>query len=195
MHSDKELIIVRKLQITDIYRLNRLYDSLSVESKCFFHPGFLGFKSISPTWLFAQIALAISFSKIFRSILISIYPPSVILSFVSTNKSGKVTGFAFIKIKEKDKSKNLWELGIFVRDDLRGKHIGSSLMQQILLLARKEKISNIYLTALSSNFRAISTYKKYGFIIVKEVPNGDSFKGKKFNCYEMILDLSDYRYI
>ena len=190
MSPERELKIVRKLRITDIYRINRLYDSLSEESKCFFHPGFLGFKSTNPTWIVAQIALGTSFFKIPRAILFMIYPPSVILSLVSVNKSGKVSGFAFIKIKDKDKSSNLWELGIFVSEELKGKHIGSSLMQQILLLARQEKIFHIYLTVLSSNFRAISTYKKYGFKIIKEVPNGDNFKGKKYNCYEMVLDLS-----
>lgn len=50
-----------------------------------------------------------------------------------------------------------------VLDYFQNKHIGSSLLKQLISLANKEKIKNITLEVRSDNEKAIYLYQKYGF--------------------------------
>jgi len=185
----KELVAIRKLRISDIYTLNKMYDSLSEESMRFFHPGFLGLKSISFGWVLAQFALAASSFAFFRKVLLHIYPPSVFLAIVST-KFGEITGFAFVKVKSRNKKmSHIKELGIFVRDCWQGRGIGTELMKHLLELAKKEFVQKIHLTVLANNFNAMHMYEKYGFKQIRMIPKGDVWRGKRFDCIEMLLEL------
>lgn len=50
-----------------------------------------------------------------------------------------------------------------VLDYFQNKHIASSLLEQLISLANKEKIKNITLEVRSDNEKAIYLYHKYGF--------------------------------
>jgi phosphinothricin acetyltransferase len=113
----------------------------------------------------------------------------VISSVVSTDRNGAITGFAFIKGKTGKSNSKVRELGIFVRDDLRGKRIGSILLKSILRIAKEESISTVYLTVLLENSRAIRLYKRYGFRTINILRNGDEWRRKKMDCAEMSLNL------
>jgi RimJ/RimL family protein N-acetyltransferase len=186
----KELIIIRKLQISDIYALLKMYNSLSEESKRFFHPGFISLKFISVQWLLAQFALAASSFTTSRKLLLRVYPFSVFLSIVSTDKFGGITGFAFVKVKSRISQKNfIGELGICVRDCWQGKRVGTELMERLLELAKNEHVKRIYLRVLTDNFRAINLYEKYGFKKTRIIPRGEIWRGRIFDSVEMWLDL------
>lgn len=166
--------------------LNKIYDLLCEENKRLFHPGFLGFESISINWFLAQSAFAASSFSFSKKVLLRFYPPAALLAIVSTDKSGKIVGFAFVKRR----SRFLGELGIFVRDGYQGKHVGSELIDNLLSLAKNESFKKIYLTVLADNLKAIKTYEKYGFKKIRLTPKGDLWHGKKFDSYEMYLNLS-----
>ena len=168
-----------------------MYDSLSDESKCFFHPGFLGFESITLNWLLAQFALAVSSFSFSKRLLLRVYPFAALLAIVSTDESGKIVGFAFVKRKSHSlKEISVGELGIFVREDRQKKGVGSGLMATLLGYAENDCFQRIYLTVLTRNIKAMSLYKKYGFKLTRKIPEGDIWRGKRFGSVEFCLCLS-----
>ena len=123
--------------------------------------------------------------------LVRIYPLAAFLAIVSTDNYGEIVGFAFIKRKNRDlKQASFGELGICVRDGCRGKHIGSDLMNYLLLLAKKESFQKIFVTVLSDNIRALCLYQKYNFKKNRLILKGDIWRGKRFDCVEMTLNLN-----
>jgi hypothetical protein len=92
-------MIIREVRISDLHSLHKMYDSLSEDSKRFFHPSFLGYENISFRWLLFQIALFPSSVKFLRKILLHLFLYSVFLPLVISDQSN-VVGFAFLKIKK-----------------------------------------------------------------------------------------------
>ena len=183
-------INVRELRTVDILALNTMYHSSSKESKRLFHPGFLGFETIGPNWLLAQLALACSSLAILRTLLLRVYPQGVFFAVVSVNEDGEIVGFAFIRVRGHiSKSAFFGELGICVRGKYQGKDIGSKLMQRLVDLARNQQIKRIYLTVLKDNIKAIHLYQKYGFRENKTVPEGEVWHQQRFDLVEMRLEL------
>jgi RimJ/RimL family protein N-acetyltransferase len=179
---------IRELRVSDIYALHKMYDSLSEESKRFFHPGFVGLKPISPQWLLAQFAMAASSFTFSKKLLLRVYPFAVFLAIVSVNKSGDLVGFAFVKVKNRlSRESFLGELGIYLRNDYQRKSIGSELMKCLLELAKNEHVERIYLTVLADNLVAIHLYEKYGFRHTRTMPKGEIWRGKRFDSIEMSL--------
>jgi ribosomal protein S18 acetylase RimI-like enzyme len=160
-----------------------MYNLLSEDSKCFFHPGFLGYENISFWWLLSQIALLLSNVKLLRKMLLHLFPYSVFLSLVVSDQNN-VVGFAFLKIKKRLPNGHFSaELGIVVDKVHRGKGLGSKLMENLLKLARQENVREIFLTVLSDNVRAIRLYEKYGF--KKAGKTVDRWRGKTFQSIIM----------
>lgn len=167
-----------------------MYDALHEESKRLFHPGFLGFESINFEWFLAQFALAASSFAILRKLLLRIFPFSVFLTIISINEFDEIIGFAFVKIKKRISTENfLGELGICVRDDFQGKHIGYELIKNLIVLAKNEHVQKICLTVLADNIRALSMYEKEGFKKIQIMKEGDLWHGQKSDSVEMCLEL------
>jgi len=140
-----------------------MYDSLSEEDKRFFHPGFLGYENISFWWLLSQIALFLSSLKFLRKILLHLFPYIVFITLVVRDQNN-VVGFAFLKIKKPSPPGHFSaELGIVVDKVYRGKGLGHKLMENLLKLARRENIHEIFLTVLIDNVKAMQLYEKHGF--------------------------------
>ena len=175
--------IVRKMHVTDLHFLHRMYDSLSEDSKRFFHPSFLGYENISFRWLPSQMALFLSSVKFLRKILLHLFPYSVFLPLV-VNDQNNIVGFAFLKIKRRLPNGYFSaELGIVVDEAHRGKGLGSKLMENSLKLARQENVREIFLTVLTDNVKAIRLYEKYGF--KKAEKTIDKWRGKAFQSILM----------
>ncbi len=180
------------MRTRDLYNLNKMYDSLSYTAKLFFHPGFIGFEKLSPSWFLFQLTLMLSTSRIFKKTLRSIFPQLVFIPMVAINAKNEIVGFAFIKIKKKLQNGGfLGEFGIVVNDEHQGKGVGKKLTSQIIEHAIKEQFRRIDLTVSPSNFKAINLYKKYGFVERKMVKNGDCWRGLVLDCIELSLYLED----
>jgi len=116
-----------------------MYDSLSLESKRIFHPGFIGFRSISFRWLVAQIILIASTIKSTRNLLLRFYLP-IYMPIVAISERKEIAGFAYLFVKRRFFRKDVQDsLGIVVKKNHEGKGIGSRLMSVLLMLARREK--------------------------------------------------------
>ena len=178
-----ESYTIREMRIMDLHYLHRMYNLLSEEDKRFFHPSFLGTENISLWWLLAQMLLCLSSIKFLRKALLHLFPHSVFLPLVVNNKNN-VVGFAFLKMKGSLPNGRFFaELGIVVDETHRGKGLGSKLMENLLKLAQQENVSEVFLTVLSDNMKAIQLYEKYGFKKVGETV--DRWKGRTFQSIIM----------
>jgi ribosomal protein S18 acetylase RimI-like enzyme len=179
----KNLYIIREMKIMDLHLIHRMYDSLSEDSKCFFHPGFLGYQNISFQWLLSQVSLFLSSAKLLRKILLYLFPYSVFLPLVASDQNSLV-GFAFLKVKKRLPNGHFSaEVGVVVDEAHRGKGLGSKLMENVLKLARQENIHEIFLTVLIDNVKAIKLYEKHGFKKVGKAV--DRWRGKTFQSVIM----------
>ncbi len=183
--------LVRNFQIKDFFELHEMYDSSPEVDKYFFHPIFLGKRNLlSIKGLIIQFAILTSTCSLGRRLLTHIMPASIFLLKIAENESGELMGFSFIKVMKFSKTTRTFdgELGIFVRNEYQRKHVGFELMNNLLDTAKHFSFREIFLTVVSSNFRAINLYKKFGFKVTRIMPYGDSWRGKKFDCVEMVLN-------
>ncbi|MEM3871147.1 MAG: GNAT family N-acetyltransferase [Nitrososphaeria archaeon] len=179
---------IRELKASDILALHKMYDSLSEETKYFFHPGFIGFESINFWWLLVQMVLFVSTIKMLKRLLLYIFPYLVFLSKVVVDERDKIVGFAFLKIKNRLPSKTLRaELGIVITDLFQGQGLGSKLMNELLKMAQKVGVKEIFLSVLLNNLRAIRLYEKYGFKYVCQAT--DFWRGNRSKAIIMKLNL------
>jgi len=182
---------LRELKGGDISSLHRMYDSLSEESKLFFHPGFLGLNYISLGWLVAQPKLFLSAIKPSRRLLLKVFHRFIFLLLVAVNEKEEVLGFAYLDIRRQlHDGRFLAVLGTGIEDSYQGMGLGSGLMEELIKLGREENVGEITLTVLSCNIRAINMYMKYGFKQLGTVKDGDFWMGNKYDYIEMELYLS-----
>ena len=64
------------------------------------------------------------------------------------------------------------ELGIAVRDDLQGKHLGRTLMEYALRRAKECGKGGFCLTTHIANVRAQVLYESFGFVCIGQTKNG-----------------------
>jgi ribosomal protein S18 acetylase RimI-like enzyme len=182
---------IRKLRIWDIYAIHRMYDSLSEETKLFFHPGFLGFKYINVVWMKCQFRLVVSSIGLLRDGLFKKRPHFLMLPLVAMKGRNEIIGFAYLSLKQKlADNKFSAELGIGIKDSYQGMKLGSRLIDELLKLGRNERISKVTLTVMATNVKAINLYKKHGFRQIRVVQNGEIWRGKRYDYLEMELELA-----
>ena len=68
-----------------------------------------------------------------------------------------------------DREDNVFWLGIAVIDKLRGKGIGSTIMEYLLDYAKKIEVQELKLAVDKNNEKAIKMYNTYGFKALKEL--------------------------
>jgi GNAT superfamily N-acetyltransferase len=175
-------VICRELRLSDLPKLYRMYTYLSEETKKYFHP--FPEKIFSVASLNTWVPLALSSIKPLRKILRKLLPFSVYIS-ICCLCSNEITGFAFIRLR----NGHYGSLGIVIRDEFQGMGIGSKLMDYLITLARREGLRKIRLTVLADNYRAIKFYEKFGFKKTRFIREGDIYRGKKYDCLEIWLDL------
>ena len=80
---------------------------------------------------------------------------------------GKPVGCGLGQIKENSHCYNEKHYGyigfMYVDEEQRGKNIGSSIVQELIIWFRNKEINEIHLKVYASNLGAIRAYQKYGF--------------------------------
>jgi len=169
----------------DVFTLNRFYRSLSDRSKMLFHPPFFQTTS-NPRWLIHQASLFLSSVDPVKPLLKRV-APSILHTLFIAFFNNRVVGLAYLRrLKKETRSV---ELGIGVLDEYQGMGIGSSLLSTALNMASKEGKDCVYLMVSCENKRAIAFYKKFGFVIFKRIPRGDTWFEKALDVFEMKLYL------
>ena len=170
------------MKCRDLYELNKKYDGLSSQTKNFFHPGFLGFNKISPTWILFQLGLLLSSNETSKKTLMTTFPVWFFIPVLAKTNKNEIVGLAYIKVKKKMQDYNfIGELGIFVEDNYRGLGIGKDLMKTVLSLAVKFHFCRIDIIVSANNDTAFGLYRKFGFKKKGYLRNFDK-------CNELISD-------
>ena len=99
------------------------------------------------------------------------------LVFVAENKEGEVLGFIAIK---KDILFANYIRRIVLREDTRGKGIGSKLIKFIEEKTVKSKLPNVFLLCSTTNEKAIAFYEKNGY---KKIGKVEDFVDKGMHEY------------
>jgi len=76
---------------------------------------------------------------------------------------GKVVGDSTLQIGTPSKRKHTAYIGTLLIKGFRGLGIGTAMMKNAIAIAREKGVEKLYLSAFSSNTRAIDFYKKCGF--------------------------------
>jgi len=84
---------------------------------------------------------------------------------------------------------NEWNIiAIYTKKEFRGIGAGSLLFNKILEELKNRKVKKVFLRVNVKRVPAISLYKKFGFEIIKTIPNQISGDGKLHDEYEMCLE-------
>ena len=75
----------------------------------------------------------------------------------------KIVGFISYKIKQKNKKKLLYVKELVIKESYRNKGLASKLMNEMNLIAKKEKCSRIELNCWSFNKNALEMYEHLGY--------------------------------
>jgi RimJ/RimL family protein N-acetyltransferase len=178
--------IIKEYQVSDFYQIHKMYDSLSDESKHYFHPKIFGFKSVNLLWYLNQLALFFSSIKVIKKGLLRLYPRSNYFLVLAVNEK-ELLGMAYLKIKRPYSNGFLASLGMVVIDRLHGRGIGSKLLNNLIYISKKWNIKKITLDVIEDNFGAIKLYKKFGFKEIEIIKDGDFWEGRRYNCIRMNL--------
>ena len=105
---------------------------------------------------------------------------------------GKVVGSAgFDRVGSKYKVKHRAEFGISVEKSCWGLGIGSALTDVCIKMAKEAGYTQLELDVVAENDKAISLYKKYGFVEYGRNPRG--FNSKNTGYQELILMRKELR--
>ncbi|MFJ8415703.1 N-acetyltransferase family protein [Bacillus paramycoides] len=113
-------------------------------------------------------------------------------TLIVAEKDGEVVGWVVFEITQNRKRlSHTGSFGILIRKGYRGLGIGKMLLKALLEWAEKSPlIEKVSLGVFSTNHRAISLYKKMGFI-----EEGRKIKEFKFNDNEYVDDILMYKLV
>jgi GNAT superfamily N-acetyltransferase len=154
---------LRDLKMLEIFKVHKLYLSLSDSSRNAYHSKIFGYPN-SLLWFPAQIIMLISQSPL-RKMLLRMHFRYVYFFKGVFNAESNLLGSAHIVTQGYFQNKLVARLGIFIRDDCQGHGMGTLLLKELINEAKKNKIDVIRLDVLSSNEKGLALYKKNGFVI------------------------------
>lgn len=102
---------------------------------------------------------------------------------------GKIVGNAVVERNRIARYAHRAEISITVLRGCWGQGIGTRLMQMMIDFARQTGVEILYLEARSDNDRAISLYKKFGFVSVGIYKNFFKIEEKYYDACLMTLAL------
>ncbi|MDZ5606168.1 GNAT family N-acetyltransferase [Bacillus pseudomycoides] len=112
-------------------------------------------------------------------------------TLIVAEKDGEVVGWIVFLTENKKRLSHTGSFGIMIRKNYRGLGIGKMLLQALLDWAEKNPlIEKISLGVFSTNYSAISLYKKMGFI-----EEGRKIKEFKMNDNEYVDDILMYKLV
>lgn len=112
-----------------------------------------------------------------------------IIAVIEEKNMQRIVVSASLKFHTQEVFKHKAELGLTVHDDFQNLGIGTALLNRLLNIARKKKLTKIYLTVNTGNIKAINLYRKAGFEIEGSLRREMCLNGKYLDEYRMTLFL------
>ena len=102
-----------------------------------------------------------------------------LLGFVEESGEERVIAVSSLEFSQMEHNKHVTTFGITVHDDYQGLGLGKKITEYIIDIARGKGLKKVVLEVVAHNSRAISVYRRYGFIV----------EGKlKMNHWNHVLD-------
>ncbi|WP_312469833.1 GNAT family N-acetyltransferase [Neobacillus sp.] len=113
-------------------------------------------------------------------------------TIIVAEKDGEVVGWiVFESTQNRKRMSHTGSIGMLIKNNYRGQGIGKMLLQVLLEWAEKNPlIEKVSLAVFSTNHRAISLYKKMGFI-----EEGRKINEFKFDDNEYVDDILMYKLV
>jgi ribosomal protein S18 acetylase RimI-like enzyme len=86
-------------------------------------------------------------------------------TFLVAEESDQLLGFIAILGDDLNKKRHSKYIAMGIRSEFQGKKIGSALMEEAISFCSQQNASRIELTVITTNLKAVSLYKKFGFEI------------------------------
>jgi len=144
--------------------------------------------------MFIYFSLSNKISRLLKKIA----PKLVVLSIVVIDEKNTPVGFAYLCKLCKLPNSQLWgakNFGIIIQEEYQGLGVGTKLMEKIIDIGVANDIRKINLTVLTDNEAAIRLYQKFGFEIEKRYENRETWNGKFYSDYDMVLNLTLSNYL
>ena len=84
---------------------------------------------------------------------------------------GRLCANCNLQLNLKTKIRHRASIGIAVYKEFWGRGIGGAMIDEMIALARKNEVTQLELTVMEGNSRAISLYERKGFSAVATLPN------------------------
>lgn len=84
---------------------------------------------------------------------------------------GRLCANCNLQLNLKTKIRHRASIGIAVYKEFWGRGIGGAMIDEMIALAKKSGVTQLELTVMESNSRAISLYERKGFVAVAALPN------------------------
>jgi len=102
--------------------------------------------------------------------------------------TGQIVGIVTIQVSTKRKNLHVGTLAIAIDTNYSGHGIGKTLMSKAIeWFNSNERLTRLQLFVRTDNSKAISLYKKLGFMTEGELRNDTYIDGKYYNVYPMSL--------
>jgi len=166
--KDGSRALLRVLRRDDLERLVDFFLNIGPETEKYFHP--FPFTREQAEKIIAEL----DYERFFPVVALSGEERIVGIAYLTPFRSGEAAS-----------------LGIGLRQDYRGRGLGTHLMKFIIDLARERGVSEIRLSVYADNCRAIALYCKFGFEVY-EVRKRAVFlrwDGRYHTVYLMSLEL------
>jgi len=182
----RKTMLIRPLQIKDIFTISRMYLSLSEEDRRVFHP--------CPFCLW-KVVLIVSISPMVSKFIRVVFPKAAFLPLIAIDATtSRHAGIAYLQMRGRcPDDRYIATLGIVVSDKYKNKGIGSQLMTSLINQAYENSVDKIVLTVLADNKPAIRLYQKHGFNLINTVSNREFWDGRFYPHHEMELILNKDR--
>ena len=110
-----------------------------------------------------------------------------IVAVIEDKGKQRIIGDISLNFNPHEDSKHKAELGVAVHDDYQNLGIGTSLVEHLLNIAKKEKLRKAWLQVNTNNNSAIHIYKKAGFQIEGKLIKERFINGKYRDEYRMAI--------
>ena len=101
----------------------------------------------------------------------------------------EIVGIASLTVSRNPRLSHWGELGLSVVKAYWGQGIGSRLLSAVLDRAREYGLQQVHLTVHSDNIRAISLYRRFGFVDTGCIPGMLNIHGRLVDSRMMVLKL------
>jgi len=173
----------------DFPKLKKIVDSLSEESKKFYHPWL--FRNRPPLKIkLGQFLARMSLTRLGGKLIKNFFPYGYAVILKCMSEKNEIVGIiAIYNFKRLTNGTFKATHGDMIIDEFQSRGLGSFQRDHMREIAKKENVSIIYARVHVNNERSLSIVLKNGWKIIKTVKNAEKINNEKYDMIEIIKEL------